>query len=172
MHSNTPIEAISPHLASDDDPQLWRAVLELLFSEIQMRPRRDRELRFIRIGACSHWLRPHQTRWTAAGGFAWPVGYGGGEGYSDDGTPEFDWSIKLREEPDGWLPVEKFAGKNKSIVEVAVPSRSARHQQAAVSVRYPDSPLAVFYGFRQKNGEWKCVAASDARKNGRIVNAV
>ncbi len=41
-------------------------------------------------GACSHWLRPHQTRWTANGGFAWPSGYGGRR-WSRTGLPQLDW---------------------------------------------------------------------------------
>jgi len=27
------------------------------------------------VGACSHWVRPHNSRWNAAGGFVCPDGY-------------------------------------------------------------------------------------------------
>src|SRR5262249_11709616 len=38
-------------------------------------------------------LASYQTRWTAAGGFAYPIGYGVGAG--GPRLPEFDWSVRL-----------------------------------------------------------------------------
>lgn len=56
--------ALKERLSADDDPVLWEQVVgggSPLYAE---------------VGGCSHWLRPHQTLWTAAGGFAWRVGFG------------------------------------------------------------------------------------------------
>jgi hypothetical protein len=59
------------------------------------------------LGACSRWLRPHQTRWTAAGGFAFPLGHGDGEGFAPgvSGLPGLDWRVILQFNPApmGWI---------------------------------------------------------------------
>ncbi len=54
---------------------------------------------WIHLGACSHWLRPHQTRWGADGGFAYPAGY---DQRADgrQGLPQFDWSVYLSRNPE------------------------------------------------------------------------
>jgi len=131
---------------------------------------------FLWIGACSHWWRPHQRRWTAAGGFAWPTGYKGVAGYSD-GLPEFDWSVILSFDGERWKRIDKFSGKKQAILRVAVPartggsvllhltkksmdefsekrtcrglaSRTARHKQAAIHSVWSTSRQPEFYGFR------------------------
>jgi hypothetical protein len=34
-----------------------------------------RRIRYAEIGYCHRWISPHQTPWSADGGFAWPFGY-------------------------------------------------------------------------------------------------
>jgi len=57
-------------LNAEDDPHLWRSVLAVLLDEFSYRhPKIEKGTEcFLQIGACSHWFRPHQSRWTAAGG--------------------------------------------------------------------------------------------------------
>ena len=95
---------ISRYLSEEDDPALWEAAVNLIFHEASFLSRCASNTSTVSatIGCCSHWLRPHQTRWTADGGFAWPSGYGG-HGYSRTGQPEHDWSIQLY-----WNPVEQM----------------------------------------------------------------
>ncbi len=162
---------IREKLGPDDDPTLWAAVLSLLTDEVVYRrglspkPKQDW---LLQVGACSHWVRPHQSRWTAAGGFAWPSGYGGVGGRSLDGLPEFDWSFTFRLFNRDWVPVEHFAGRSQAVLRVAVPSRTARHKQAAVHTVWTPGHRTVFYGFRLSDAGWRCVAASDEETQGRI----
>jgi hypothetical protein len=134
---------------------------------------------FLQIGACSHWRRPHQHRWTAAGGFAWPDGYL--QKYEDHtknswgpiggGLPELDWFVLIHwnGEEKKWQIVEpKFSGKKKLVFRAAFPTRTGRHQQAAIHTIWipgtpdqPDKQATKFYGFRKKEQSWECVAASN-----------
>lgn len=158
-------------LTPDDDPALWQAVVDLITTEVLHRRELEPSAKldwFLQIGACSHWLRPHQTRWSAAGGFAWPSGYKDGAGHNLGGLPEFDWSLTFRLFNTEWVAVEKFAGRNQRTVRVAVPARSTRHKQAAVHTLWKPSNEVIFYGFRQRADGWNCVAASDERENGRV----
>src|SRR5258706_14375081 len=100
--SSTPLDFIKGHLTADDDPDLWRVVLETVFVDLAVI---QTEPALVEIGCCSHWLRPHQTRWTADGGFAWPTGYGrpGGGGFSRNGLPEVDWSVRLAGTGNSWI---------------------------------------------------------------------
>ena len=61
----------SMHLNLDDDQVLWRSACGPLVREFLSGPLEEKE-NFLQLGRCSHWLRPHHTRWTAAGGFAVP----------------------------------------------------------------------------------------------------
>lgn len=65
-------EFIKPLLGSEDDPELWQVAVQHILAQLTPVPGM-----LVELGRCSHWLRPHQTRWTADGGFAWPSGYGG-----------------------------------------------------------------------------------------------
>jgi hypothetical protein len=116
---------------------------------------------FLHSGACSHWARPHQTRWTVAGGFAWPSGYLSRKGHSLNGLPELDWSVLFRLTDGRWRPVANFQGQQKVVLRAAVPSRTTRHKQAAVDTLWLPSNRTVFYGFRKLDGAWTCVANSD-----------
>ena|GEM_PF-1491488 len=159
---------ITPLLWDDDDPELWRAVVNGVYSDAQVLCRLvPRGWSIVtQLGRCSHWLRPHQTRWTADGGFAWPSGYDGPR-WSRSGLPEFDWSQQWSWRPQtaGW-EVHDAPQSRQIVFRVAVPSRSRRHLQAAVhTVWQPSTPLGwkvdvtQFYGFRQQaSGDWSCTA--------------
>jgi hypothetical protein len=164
--------AVKERLSAEDDPALWEQVLTILAEDASiLEPVSDGSQLYAEVGACSHWLRPHQTRWTAAGGFAWPVGYGG-VGFSRTGLPRFDWSVRLQFNPApvGWLIPEKLPTKRSISVRVAVPSRTIRHRQAAVHTLWPPRTLdakrerTVFYGLRNLNGVWELKACSRDRE--------
>lgn len=123
---------------------------------------------FLQIGACSHWQRPHQTRWTASGGFAWPEGYlqksedhvKNSWGPIGSGLPEFDWFVLLHwdnAEQEWQVVAPKFFGKKRVVFRAALPTRTARHPQAAVhTIWIPGTPANAakkevrFYGFRKR----------------------
>jgi hypothetical protein len=74
---------VEDRLTAQDDPGVWKEILAALGEEFLQRYRAEqgeKELWFMRIGACSHWVRPHQSRWLAAGEFALPIGYKGAAG--------------------------------------------------------------------------------------------
>ncbi len=164
-------EYFESYLNEDDDPVFWLASLKCLLFEFKketdLLPKKY-EL-FFQIGACSHWLRPHQTRWKAAGGFAWPAGYSKSNDYSRNGLPEFDWFIILywdRIQKKALL-TDKFKGKKKLVFRAALPTRTNTHKQATVhTIWVPGSPSDVdnkktcFYGFKKMDQYWECVADS------------
>jgi hypothetical protein len=147
-------EPILARLDSEDDADLWRRVIATILGDVV-----QADDYVITIGRCSHWLRPHQTRWTADGGFAWPTGYSG-SAYSRYGRPEYDWSIDLKCNSDRC----ELAPTNAAtpLVYVTIPSRTTRHMQAAVHTRWTKSHAAIrFYGFRKKPDGWRLTAVSD-----------
>ncbi len=170
---NLPI-ALSERLSAEDDPALWGQVLAALAKDAStLEAVNDGSQLYAEVGVCSHWLRPHQTRWTAAGGFAYPIGYGDGEGFAPGiaGLPRFDWSVRLQFSPAsvGWVIPVELPTKRFNSVRVAVPSRTARHRQAAVHALWSPRTLdakhkrTVFYGFRSLNGVWELKARSKER---------
>src|SRR6185437_9765561 len=94
-----PIELPQPiheRLTADDDGALWATVLDAAADDAMTALQRGRsEPLYAVVGLCSHWIRPHQSRWTADGGFALPLGYGDGSGLLLGGLPQFDWSVNL-----------------------------------------------------------------------------
>lgn len=149
-----PFELIASNLNKDDDPNFWQAALQVLSEEF--RRCRDENPKkgdwFLLVGACSHWVRPHQTRWTAAGGFAYPEGY-------RNSLPELDWQAIFVFRDREWIAVKNLPKKHSRVFRAALPTRTNRHKQAAVHTRwYPGSETA-FYGFRNTDGHWTCVAA-------------
>lgn len=160
---------ILSHLSPEDDSDFWSVAIQVLFHDVEaeLEENHPKAEVYIQIGACSHWLRTHQTRWTASGGFAWPTGYGASS-YSQLGLPEFDWFVLLRGNPDdgNWQPVEKFTGKRHLVFRAALPTRTLRHAQAAINTIWlPIRPSTgeqkslSFYGFRKIDGIWQCVAS-------------
>ena len=160
--------ALKERLSTEDDPALWEQVLRVLAEDAAtLESVSDGSQLYAEVGACSHWLRPHQTRWTAAGGFAWPVGYGGVR-FSRTGLPLFDWSVRLQfcPAPIGWAIPKQLPPKRCISVRVAIPTRTTRHRQAAVHTLWPPKTLdpkrerTVFYGLRNLNGAWELKACS------------
>jgi len=108
---------------------------------------------------------PDQSRWTAAGGFALPVGYGDGEGFLR-GLPNLDWSVTLQLDriQTGSVSPERAPTKRFDSVRLAVPARTARHRQAAVRAIWsrgtlnPRARTVVYYGFRKSAEGWKLAA--------------
>ncbi len=168
-----PVEVIEPFLEADDDPAFWRSAVNVLVADVELEiaeGRRHRNI-FLNIGACSHWLRPHQTRWTASGGFAWPTGYGG-KTQSRSGLPQFDWSVTLQRDArlQIWKPTSRIEGGKKLVLRAALPTRTMLHDQAAIhtiwprgSPTMPTKKCVRFYGFRKEPQGWACVASLDHR---------
>jgi hypothetical protein len=116
----------------------------------------------VQVGRCSHWLRPHQTRWTADGGFAWPTGYGNGTGgFSKDALPEFDWSVMLAWTGEHWETARMKSAR--PALRVTIPSRTMWHRQAAVHTVWMTAREKErrFYGFRKRDDVWRCTAESE-----------
>ncbi len=146
------VEGLEGHFDEDDDPDLWQVVLRYVLAEVDPDAGRT-----VEVGRCSHWLRPHQTRWTANGGFAWPTGYGGDA--SRSALPQFDWSVIL-----GWSGAEWEVVERRSVrtdLRLAIPSRTRRHPQAAVHALWHTGreKEVVFYGFRKRAEGWSCTAS-------------
>jgi hypothetical protein len=156
---------IEERLAADDDPGLWVEILRAAAEDASVLRTRSESSLYAIVGSCSHWARPHQSRWIAAGGFALPLGYGDGEGFVG-GLPNFDWSVTLQFDPNqpGWFCPPQSPTKRFRSVRLAVPSRTVRHLQAAVHAVWSPATLdakrkrTVFYGLRKSDGGWKLVA--------------
>ncbi len=165
--SNQLHSAILEKLDDGDDAALWQLVWETAISGIELVDGVT-----IEIGRCSHWLRPNKSRWRADGGFAWPTGYGG-RGYSLLGLPLFDWSVVLLWDGQNWTLTEHA---KDSWLRVAVPSRTNRHQQAAIhTIEMPDEERMRLYGFRRKQDGWRRTAdsreARDKSQDRRVARA-
>jgi len=159
-----PLDVVAARLGADDDRAFWKAAPSVLAEEYVGRhalSRTNRECAFV-LGAGSHWVRSHQTRWTASGGFAYREGY-------REGFPELDWSLILAFCNRQWVPLSKLPGKNLKVLRVALPSRTARHNQGAVHARWSPGDRTVLFGFQKANEEWECVAASDEKLRGRVA---
>lgn len=160
----TPFQILEAGLGAEDDREFWRIALSLLTHEFMRRHRAEAKTKTwaMVIGVCSHWIRPHSTRWTAAGGFAYPGGY-------KDSMPALDWSLVFLFSGAQWIPAPKLPGKRITIFRVAIPARTSRHKQAVVQARWLPGEAVIFYGFRKLHGEWRCVAASDEASKGRLL---
>jgi hypothetical protein len=157
---------LEERLGAGDDRGLWAEVLRVVAEDasVLLLDGRSPKL-YATIGACSHWLRPHQSRWTAGGGFAAPYGYGDGKDFLR-GLPNLDWSVVLQFDhaQPGWVSPQPAPAKRFDSVRLAVPSRTARHLQAAVHATWsrgtldPGNKKIVHYGFRKSAEGWKAVA--------------
>jgi hypothetical protein len=147
-------ELLCDYLGLEDDPALWEAVVAEVFAGFTLPGGFAFE-----VGRCSHWLRPHQLRWSAAGGFAVPAGYGsGGGGYSSLGLPQFDWSVILEKTSAGWQIVRRQSRCYP--LRLTLPGRSRRHSQAAIHAlwRSGKESQRQFFGFRKNPDGWICAA--------------
>lgn len=163
LDTTFPFAAFEAILNRDDAPALWRAALAVVRDDFVQRYTREPKNKCwgMVVGACSHWLWPHKARWTKAGGFAYPEGY-------RSFKPEFDWSINLLFQDKQWTPVARTPKKKSMFLRVVIPSRTARHKQAAIYTRWHPKDETILYGFRNLNGKWLCVAASDEVTQGRV----
>lgn len=165
----------SQRICANDDRDLWIYALGVLLhdAEYDISQGKGRAV-WIELGACSHWLRPHQTRWTADGGFAYPAGYDDGI-YSDEGLPQYDWSVFLsRDQFQQWRIFSGIVGRRSPRaldLRVTFPTRTARHRQAVVHTLWsPGTPVNPrqkrerFYGFRQQEIGWELRTAADFPK--------
>lgn len=159
-----PFAALEAILSAEDDPVLWRVALSIVTDDFLQRYQREPKNKCwgMVVGACSHWLRPHQTRWTKAGGFAYPEGY-------RNFKPEFDWSVNLLFRDEQWVPVARIPKKKPVFLRVVIPSGTSRHKQAAIYTRWHPGDETILYGFRNLDGRWQCVAASDEVVRGRVL---
>ena len=91
-------------MATDDEPGLWVEILRAAAEDASLLRMRTGSSQYAIVGRCSHWARPHQSRWTAAGGFSVPLDYGDGEGYLG-ALPNLDWNVTLEFDPNqpGWI---------------------------------------------------------------------
>jgi len=157
------LEAIASKLTAEDDCDFWEIALAVVTDEfIQRHDEHSKSGDWVlMIGACSHWLRPHQNRWIAAGGFAAPMGY-------QNFMPEFDWSLLFVFRAGRWTHVKKLPKRRLKLLRIAVPTRTTRHKQAAIHTRWLPGSEEVLYGFRNIDGNWECLAASDEKARGHI----
>jgi len=159
MRIPIPFEVVEAHLTADDDREFWQTALSVLADEFVTfvaKTRSEKDWAML-VAVCSHWRRPHQERWTAAGGFAWP---------SENTTfPKLDWSMTLLYRDAEFLAVPKLPSKGIRLFQVAIPSRTRQHKQAAVRARWGSNGESVLFGFRCVNGKWGCVAVSDLRSS-------
>jgi hypothetical protein len=160
---------LAEKLTTDDDPMLWKKVLQAAAADAStLSMTGNRKGLYATVGSCSHWLRPHGSRWTAAGGFALPEGYGDGEGLLR-GLPNLDWNVTLQfgGTDVGWASPQRTPTTRIYSVRLAIPTRTARHRQAAVHATWspgtlrPNQKRTVYYGFRKSESGWKLVARDE-----------
>jgi hypothetical protein len=148
------LDELSEHLDADDDPILWQFALEMILSDLEPKPGIQ-----VEVGRCSHWLRPHQSRWTDGGGFAMPRGYGQSHGWLRwCSLPDFDWSVMLGWDGNRWAIVKPRSVRNS--LRITIPSRTSRHLQAAVDALWhvKREKRETVYGFRKRAERWVCTA--------------
>jgi hypothetical protein len=155
--------SITEHLTEDDDPALWDVATKTILTDASLLCQNKQEEVYSQIGCCRHWIRPHQSRWTADGGFAAPFGYDKTTtGWSFRALPDLDWSVFFRWTGEGW-ELGRTGGRSL-LLRVAIPARTMRHLQAAVhTIWTPRSPsskekVVQLYGFRKKDGIWQLTA--------------
>ena len=167
QHSNSKqamlIPQLAEHLTGDDDPMLWDVATTTLLAEAASEGITRKDI-YAQVGCCHHWLRPHQSLWTADGGFAWPFGYDKTTtGWWAYALPELSWSVFLKWTGDEWEPGR--TGKRCLLFRISIPARTARHLQAAVhTIWTPHSPTSrertiQLFGFRKKEDKWWLTAS-------------
>jgi hypothetical protein len=155
--------AIAAQLTNDDDPALWEVATNTILADSAFAGQNTKDDVLVQIGYCRHWLRPHQYRWIADGGFAAPFGYDKTTtGYSFRALPEFEWSAFFKWTGSGWELGR--TGARCLLRRIAIPARTSRHLQAAIhTIWTPRSPsskekVVQLFGFRKKEGIWQLTA--------------
>jgi hypothetical protein len=170
-HIWSQFHGIARFLDEEDDEMLWQEAIGQIIADARQFASDDSDKKAVviaHVGRCSHWLRPHQSRWVtnADGGFAAPIGYVG-SGFSPRRLPEFDWSLKWQWDRDSvrWIQSKQPNGKRLFEFRIAIPSRTRRHAQAAVHTLWrpgtpanPNNKLVQFYGFRKDPDTWELTA--------------
>jgi hypothetical protein len=156
--------SIAAHLTHDDDPVLWDVATNSILADAAAICRDAKDDVFVQIGSCRHWIRPHQSRWIADGGFASPFGYDKTTtGFSFSALPELEWSVFFKWSGSAWELGR--TGARCVLRRIAIPARTTRHLQAAVhTIWTPRSPaskekVVQLYGFRKKGGIWQMTAS-------------
>ena len=141
--------AIRAKLTPADSLPFWCHCVPGIVAWNHMRYRRDPSSRQVAlvIGRCSHWLRPHQARYTGGGGFAAPYGYG------PCPRPEFDWSLTwIQDRATGeWRPVgtripprgADVANRTTRADEAASPGGGPRGVGSRLPPQSPRTAVAV-----------------------------
>ena len=130
-------------------------------------PKRNRHVTcLLLVGACSKWLRPHQTRFRVKGEeFAWPSGYSG-VGFSRTGLPELDWCGCFQRADSGFARIDAphKIGKRQFLVRVAIPTKTIERRRASIHVLWKPGipaavrqPLARLLAFKKSDAGWKLV---------------
>ena len=163
-----PDPSIANHLTKEDDPDFWYLATSTILAEAARTVQFHQDEVFAQVGCCRHWIRPHQMRWNAGGGFAWPAGYDKTTtGYSFSALPALDWSEFFRWTGIAWEPGR--TGRRCLLLRVAIPARTARHRQAANhTVWTPHDPdgkkkVVQLFGFRKAEAGWSCTATEVLR---------
>ena len=158
-------------LAKDDEPLLWHTALAEILQEIDARWEVEAPgVRGIQVGLfkVTKWRRPHKSRWTRGGGFAWP------ESYDWHGHQNADWGVwfsRTRKTSWSFTPErEPFRGRRGTFaLRICFPGRTTRHDQAALGCEwFPVSPWhrkdrlkrkLALYGYRRDaSGIWNLAA--------------
>ena len=158
--------AIAEYLTDEDDPVLWDVAMNTILTDAAQLARDAKKPVFSQVGCCRHWIRPHQSRWAADGGFAAPFGY---DRTTTDNSfralPDLDWSVFFEWTGTMWKPGR--TGKRCFLLRIAIPGRTAKHLQAAVhTIWTPQSPVSKekvvqLYGFRKKEDRWQLTATQE-----------
>lgn len=159
---------IAEHLRDDDDVDLWDVATNTILADAVSLCGDTQEDVYCQIGCCRHWIRPHQMRCTAGGGFAAPAGYDKTTtGFSFRALPELEWSVLFRWTGTCWE--QGRTGERCLLLRVSIPGRTTRHLQAAIhTIWTPQSPsskekVVQLYGFRKKDGIWQLTASEELR---------
>jgi hypothetical protein len=169
---NPILDDIAPYLTVTDDSTLWEAVLRVACDDLSTEVSKSESNRdvFLVLGACSSWLRPHQTRWRVGElEFAWPSGYGGNR-YSRTGLPELDWCCCFQyggADEFTMVDVPRRFKNRQILLRIAVPTQTMNRRKASINMYWsPGTPRNVrrsvvrFLALSRKDAQWSLVGSS------------
>jgi hypothetical protein len=172
------LDAVLPgFLEADDDPGFWDLAIRTILGEVDARLEdKNAGIRVVELGfhKVRQWRRPHRTRWTGGGGFAWPESY---TAHADDCSEKALWFRRDLKKDAEWNPVE-IRKRSAHPVRgfVSLPAYTRRHAQGAVILVWrPASPWVAeghrgvvrqMYGFRKPmRGAWRLVATQESSES-------
>jgi hypothetical protein len=172
-------ESVKGCLHSTDDQELWEVVLKLICDHVRNEAARADTTRdvVLIVGACSAWLRPHQTRFRVGRlEFAWPSGYGGTQ-YSRTGLPLYDWCrCFLLDRNDEFSPIDlaRPQDRRRLLFRVTLPTKTMRRWKAAIHTiwlpgvpRKPRQPIVWLLGYNRRRGKGDWELRGSHRESGR-----